>query len=203
MFIDEHREGLGVEAICKVLPIVPSTYYRWISIKADPEKGSKRDLILSDKIMDFWKKSGKRYGAVKIWHDLVADGIKVARLGLVARIKCLAWFTSNRCAKLKALCAASSSSWGFCVPDFSTFSRQGSRLVLPMKPRADRDGPIQLVVDSTGLKIFSEGEWLQNKHKTTAKRKSWRKLHLGLDLATGEIVCSDLTTEDVGDPLHW
>ena len=116
---------------------------------------------------------------------------------------CLAWFTSNRCAKLKALCAASSSSWGFCVPDFSTFSRQGSRLVLPMKPRADRDGPIHLVVDSTGLKIFSEGEWLQNKHKTTAKRKSWRKLHLGLDLATGEIVCSDLTTEDVGDPLHW
>ena len=89
------------------------------------------------------------------------------------------------------------------MPDFSIFSRQGSRLVLPMKPRADRDGPIHLVVDSTGLKIFSEGEWLQNKHKTTAKRKSWRKLHLGLDLATGEIVCSDLTTEDVGDPLHW
>ena len=86
------------------------------------------------------------------------------------------------------------------VPHFSTFSRRGSRLVLPMKPRADTDGPIQLVLDSTGLKIFGEGEWLQNKPTTTAKRKSWRKLHLGLDLATGDIVCSDLTTEDVGDP---
>ena len=86
------------------------------------------------------------------------------------------------------------------VPDFSTFSRRGSGLVLPVKPRAEHDGPVDLVVDSTGLKIFGEGEWLQKKHKTIAKRKSWRKLHLGLDLTTGEIVCSELTAEDVGDP---
>lgn len=44
------------------------------------------------------------------------------------------------------------------VPHFSTFSRRGSRLVLLMKSRADTDGPIQLEVDSTGLKIFGEGE---------------------------------------------
>ncbi len=43
-------------------------------------------------------------------------------------------------------------------------------------------------------------KWLQNKHKTKAKRKSWRKLHLGLDITTGDIVCSDLTKDDVGDP---
>ena len=87
-----------------------------------------------------------------------------------------------------------------CVPDFSTFSRRGSGLHLPLNSRSDKAGPIHLVVDSTGLKIFGEGEWLQSKHKTTAKRKSWRKLHLGLDLVTGEIVCSDLTTDGVGDP---
>ena len=55
-------------------------------------------------------------------------------------------------------------------------------------------------MDSTGLKIFGEGKWLHNKHKTTAKRKSWRKLHLGLDLNTGEIVCTDLTKDDDGAP---
>jgi len=87
-----------------------------------------------------------------------------------------------------------------CVPDFSTFSRRGSGLDLPLKSRSDKAGRIQLVVDSTGLKVFGEGEWLQSKHKTKAKRKSWRKLHLGLDLVTGEIVCSDLTTDGVGDP---
>ena len=55
-------------------------------------------------------------------------------------------------------------------------------------------------MDSTGLKIFGEGEWLEQKHKTKRKRRSWRKLHLGLDLVSGEIVCADLTTDDVGDP---
>ena len=85
------------------------------------------------------------------------------------------------------------------VPDFSTLSRRGLGLRLPAKPRVDRTEPIHLTMDSTGLKIFGEGEWLQVKHETTAKRKSWRKLHLGLDLTTGEIICSDLTLDHVGD----
>ncbi len=55
-------------------------------------------------------------------------------------------------------------------------------------------------MDSTGLKIFGEGEWLENKHKTKPKRKSWRRLHLGLDLFSGDIVCSELTKDDVSDP---
>ncbi len=56
------------------------------------------------------------------------------------------------------------------------------------------------MVDSTGVKIYGEGEWLQNKHKTKPTRRSWRKLHLGMDLNEGEIVCSDLAYENVGDP---
>jgi len=86
------------------------------------------------------------------------------------------------------------------VPDYSTFSRRGAGLSLLMKSRAEQDSPIHLVVDSTGLKIFGEGDWLENKHKTKPKRKSWRKLHLGLDLVSGGIVCSDLNKDDVGDP---
>ena len=85
------------------------------------------------------------------------------------------------------------------MPDFSTLSRRGLGLRLPAKPRVDRTEPIHLTMDSTGLKIFGEGEWLQVKHETKAKRKSWRKLHLGLDLTTGEIICSDLTLDHVGD----
>ena len=86
------------------------------------------------------------------------------------------------------------------VPDFSTLSRRAQGLKLPEDQRIERTAPIHLTVDSTGLKIFGEGEWLQNKHETKAKRKSWRKLHLGLDLTTGDIICSDLTLDDVGDP---
>ena len=86
------------------------------------------------------------------------------------------------------------------VPDFSTLSRRGSGLILQARPRANNQAVIHMVVDSTGLKIFGEGEWLEEKHKTKRKRRSWRKLHLGLDLISGEIVCSDLTKDEVGDP---
>lgn len=86
------------------------------------------------------------------------------------------------------------------VPDFSTLSRRGRGLILPEKPRTRRNEPVHLVVDSTGLKIFGEGEWLREKHKTKGRRRSWRKLHLGLDLVSGQIICSDLTTDDIGDP---
>jgi hypothetical protein len=47
---------------------------------------------------------------------------------------------------------------------------------------------------------LSGNKWLEQKHKTKRKRRSWRKLHLGLDLVSGQIVCSDLTADDIGDP---
>lgn len=87
------------------------------------------------------------------------------------------------------------------VPDFSTLSRRGKGLVLPpVGRRTESCEPVHLVVDSTGLKVFGEGEWLENKHKAKVKRKRWRKLHLGLDLVSGKIICSQLTTDEVGDP---
>ncbi len=92
MFIDKHREALGVEAICKALPIAPSTYYRCKAIEADPEKASQRskhDVFLCSRIEHYWQESGRRYGAVKIWHDLVEEGIKVARCTVVRLMKAM------------------------------------------------------------------------------------------------------------------
>lgn len=87
------------------------------------------------------------------------------------------------------------------VPDFSTLSRRSKGLVLPpAQHRCGPQKPVHLVVDSTGLKIVGAGEWLQAKHDAKASRKRWRKLHLGLDLVSGEIVCSELTTDEIGDP---
>jgi hypothetical protein len=58
--------------------------------------------------------------------------------------------------------------------------------------------PLHLLVDSTGLKIYGEGEWLDQKHGIRSRRR-WRKLHLGIDAVTHEIVASELTPDDVGD----
>ncbi|MEO9651183.1 MAG: transposase [Roseobacter sp.] len=54
------------------------------------------------------------------------------------------------------------------------------------------------MVDSTRLKVFGAGEWLEQKHKARRKWRAWRKLNLGF--VSGEIVFSDLTKDDVGDP---
>jgi hypothetical protein len=57
---------------------------------------------------------------------------------------------------------------------------------------------MHLLVDSTGLKLCGAGEWLTERHGTRARR-SWRKLHIGLDADTGQIVASALTDRDVDD----
>ena len=77
------------------------------------------------------------------------------------------------------------------VPHFTTLSRRGNRLSLSAKAAPKSGEPVHLVVDSSGLKIFGEGEWLEKKHKTKRKRRSWRKRRLGLDLVSSQIVCSE------------
>ena len=85
------------------------------------------------------------------------------------------------------------------VPDYSTLSRRANGVSIAQVMRQAGSVPIHLVVDSTGLKIFGEGEWLAQKHNTKGIRRRWRKLHLGLDLASGAIVCAALTHDNIGD----
>jgi hypothetical protein len=61
------------------------------------------------------------------------------------------------------------------------------------------DGPVHFLIDSTGLKVYGAGEWLQDKHGVKARR-TWRKLHLAVDPSTGMIMVSTLTENDAGDP---
>jgi hypothetical protein len=87
------------------------------------------------------------------------------------------------------------------VPDHTTLSRRSATLVVPRpQPATADDGvrPLHLLVDSTGLKLCGAGEWLLEKHGTKMRR-SWRKLHLGVDAGTGRIVASALTTKAVDD----
>ena len=81
-FIEDHKVAHGVEPICRVLPIAPSTFYAHAAIANDPDLAShraKRDIIDAEKIKEAFDGSGKRYGARKIWHDLRRDGHDIAR----------------------------------------------------------------------------------------------------------------------------
>src|SRR3954447_16932014 len=84
------------------------------------------------------------------------------------------------------------------VPDHTTLGRRAETLEVP-RPRSDSDAePVHLLVDSTGLKLCGPGEWLIEEHGTRGRR-SWKKLHVGVDADTGRIVASALTTHDVDD----
>jgi len=82
------------------------------------------------------------------------------------------------------------------VPDHTTLSRRAETLELPRARPGTR--PIHLLVDSTGLRLSGPGEWLVEKHGSRARR-SWRKLHIGVDADTGQIVAAELTAHDVDD----
>ncbi len=82
------------------------------------------------------------------------------------------------------------------VPDHSTLSRRAETLEMP-RP-VSRGEPVHLLVDSTGLRLCGPGEWLIEKHGTR-RRRAWRKLHIGVDAETGQILTSELTTSEVDD----
>jgi hypothetical protein len=82
------------------------------------------------------------------------------------------------------------------IPGHTTLSRRGPGVTIP--PRlARRDEPSHPLVDSIGLKMYGEGEWLAQHHGRRLRRR-WRKLHLGLNAATHEIAAAELTPDDVG-----
>ena len=81
-FIDQYREALGVEPICKQLPVAPSTYYEHKARAADPGRlpaRAKRDRALCGEIRRVWEENFQVYGARKVWRQLWREGHDVAR----------------------------------------------------------------------------------------------------------------------------
>jgi hypothetical protein len=81
-FIEDQRIGYGVESICRVLPIAPSTYYHRLACLADPSKASawhKRETELRPEIKRVWDENYRVYGVCKAWHQLKREGFDLAR----------------------------------------------------------------------------------------------------------------------------
>lgn len=83
------------------------------------------------------------------------------------------------------------------VPNYTTLCRRRRSLAVVL-PRERKSEPLHLVVDSTGVKVYGEGEWKVRQHGYT-RRRTWRKLHLALDCATHEIVAAVVSTNDFKD----
>lgn len=83
------------------------------------------------------------------------------------------------------------------VPDYSTVSRRSESLEVAL-PLTLPPGPIHIAIDSSGLKVYGEGEWKVRQHGTS-KRRTWVKLHLAVDVASGLIVARGATSSSVAD----
>lgn len=84
------------------------------------------------------------------------------------------------------------------APDHSTLSIRGKTLPLQIRVRAIRNETLHIVVDSTGAKVYGEGEWRVRMHGWS-KRRTWRKLHIGVDEKTGDILLGEVTGNDTAD----
>ena len=87
-FIDEHREAYGVEPICRVLPIAPSTYHEHLAQRRDPARQSaraRRDQALKPEIARVFAENFAVYGVRKVWRQMRREGLSVARC-TVARL---------------------------------------------------------------------------------------------------------------------
>ena len=81
-FIDEHRDVFGVEPICQVLPIAPSTYYTQAARRVDPDlrpNRAWRDDALCQEIRRVWDENKQVYGVRKVWKQLRREGFRIAR----------------------------------------------------------------------------------------------------------------------------
>ena len=107
-FIDDHRDHFGVEPICAVLPIAPSTYFRHKVEQAEPARRSaraQRDDGLRTAIRRVWDANQQVYGPRKVWKQLRREGISVARctverlmrdMGLRGAVRGRAWIVTTR-----------------------------------------------------------------------------------------------------------
>jgi len=107
-FIDQHRAAYGVEPICGVVPIAPSTYFRWKAQAADPTTRAPRalrDEVLKAIIQRIWTEQQQVYGFRKVWKQMGREGLREARcrvrrlmrdLGLRGAVRGRAWTSTTQ-----------------------------------------------------------------------------------------------------------
>ena len=159
-----------------------------------------------------YTKALKRRGSLAIWFD-PAMTWEAAPTGKRGRQRNYSDAAIQTCLTMKVLFGmALRQTTGFvesllrlvgldrAVPDFSSISRRQITLKVDI-PYRSSDGPLHLLVDSTGIKVEGEGEWNARRHGGT-KRRVWRKIHIGIDEseADQETVQWTVSPANTGNP---
>ena len=168
----------------------PYKLRNWSEYNAALVKRGSLSLWLSDEVIAAWKntrKTGNR-GASKVYSDLAIQTLLTfkAIYGLALRQ------TIGFAGSIFELMGVSVD-----LPVHTTLSRRQKTLTIDL-PTQPASGGRHVVVDSTGIKVYGEGEWKTRQHGVS-KRRTWLKLHLGVDEQTGEILAAVVTTNKISD----
>ena len=166
----------------------------WADYNASLRQRGSLTLWFSEEAIAGWRAAPRTTRGGQAWYSPLAI---LTALTLKAVFRLALRQTEGLIASITDLLGLS-----LAVPTFSTLSRRAEPVDVPrLRPCSGNDAdsePLHLLVDSTGLKLCGAGEWLVEKHGTK-KRRSWRKLHIGIDASTGVVVAATLTTKNVDD----
>jgi hypothetical protein len=150
------------------------------------ERGS-ITLWISDDVLENWfgKKEGN-VGRPKTYSDKTVELILTLGQLYQLPLRAVEGFVGSLCGLLGTL---------LTVPNYTTLSRRNQALKITLRKRAKEITDI--IIDSTGLKVYGEGEWKARKHGVS-KRRTWKKVHIGID-ESGELRAVEVTDNDVHD----
>lgn len=162
----------------------------WSDYNAGLEKRGSISFWIDEEVIEQWQnqeKTGKR-GASNYYNDIAIETVVTVKSVYRLAGRQAVGFVKSVMELMKI---------NLRVPDHSTVSRRLASLdvALPIKSKKEAR---HIVIDSTGIKIFGEGEWKTRKHGWS-KRRTWRKLHLAIDEETSEILAVEVTLNDKSD----
>jgi len=173
---------------------IPRARYRvrnWPAYEAGLKRRGDLTLWIEEAALDGWQAPRRNTpGGQAIYSDLAIEMVLMLRIAFRLALRQAEAFAGSVLRLLRL---------DLCVPDHTTLSRRSGEFAR-RRPNVTSHGARHLIVDSTGLKLFGQGEWNEERHGRA--RRSWRKLHLAIDAETGEIVANVLTdngADDVGE----
>src|SRR3712207_729844 len=175
---------------------IPTARYRvrnWPAYEAGLKRRGDLTLWLDEAAIAGWQATRRTTPGGQAWYSDAAIELVLIELVLMLR---LVFHLALRQAEGFAGSVLRLLGLGLRVPDHTTLCRRG-RGFAGRRPKVAPDGPIHLVIDSTGLKLFGRGEWDAEKHGRA--RRSWRKLHIAVDAGACEIVACALTDNGADD----
>lgn len=162
----------------------------WSEYNAGLKQRGSLTFWLNEEAMEGWlnqEKTGKR-GASRRYSDLAIESVALIKSVYSLAGRQAVGFVESVFALLEV---------DLAVPEHSTVSRRLASLDVTL-PIVANEGARHVVIDATGVKIYGEGEWKTRQHGVS-KRRTWRKLHLAVDEATGEILAAEVTGNDKKD----